>query len=127
MDRFVMNGIAWCVKYVNPGDDVLIDRTGSRTVATTDPVARTVYLSNELSGDFLYRVVIHEMGHCAMFAFGLLDEIHKMTRIEYWIAMEEFICNFIADYGYYIFEIAYKILGVNAMKVIPYYIEKLVS
>lgn len=127
MDRFVMNGVVWLVKYVNPDDNVLIDRTGNRTVATTDPITKTVYLSNDLSGDFLDRVFIHEMGHCAMFSFGLLDDIHKMTRKEYWIDMEEFICNFIADYGYYIYDAANKVIGYNAIKVIPYYIEKLVA
>lgn len=122
-----MNGILWKVKTVNPMSSDLIDRTGARTVATTDPATKTVYLADNLSGDFLDRVFIHEMGHCAMFSFGLLDDIHSMTYPEHWIDMEEFICNFIADYGYYIYDAANKILGYNAIRAIPYYIERLVA
>lgn len=88
-------------------------------MATTDPKTHTVYLSDELYGDFLMTVLIHELGHCAMISFGLLDEIRQMVYPEYWIEMEEFICNFLADFGFKVFKIAFDKMGYDAWKLIP--------
>lgn len=114
-----MNGDLWEVKFVDQNSPELVDRTGNRRVATTDPRRLCVYLSAELQGDFLLTVLIHELGHCAMVSYDLLDEVHRMVRPEYWIEAEEWICNFIADYGLRIFKAAYSILGRKAWIVIP--------
>lgn len=103
MNWFTMNGYFWRVYFVPPNSPMLVDRTGSLTLATTDPSSRTVYLSDELSGDMLRRVFIHELGHCAMFSFDLTRELHKMVTPKYWLEAEEWICNFVADYGPLIF------------------------
>lgn len=105
-----MNGYLWRVCYVDPNDPMLVDRTGTLTVATTDPATMCVYISNVLHGDFLWRVVIHELGHCAIFSFGLADDIHKMTYPKYWVEAEEWVCNFIANYGLSIFEAGHCVL-----------------
>lgn len=105
-----MNGYLWTVVLVPPNSIELVDRTGELRVATTDPVSRTVFLSNDLQGDFLKRVLLHELGHVAMISFGLLTQIHRMTKPRDWIEMEEWICNFIADYGSGIFETANRVL-----------------
>lgn len=127
MRPFVMNGYLWKVESVDRMDPMLVDRTGKRTVATTDPESLTVYLSDELSGDFLVKVVLHELGHCAMHSFGLIDDIHSMVYPEHWIDAEEWICNFIADYGFRIFSAAYDVVGYDALNYIPKEIEKLAS
>lgn len=119
MKPFVMNGYLWKVEYVDRMDPMLIDRTGRRTVATTDPTSLTVYLSKELSGDFLVKVLLHELGHCAMHSFGLVDDIHRMVYPENWIEAEEWVCNFFADYGFKIFSIAYNVVGMDALNYIP--------
>lgn len=126
-DWFKMNGETWITKFVSANDRMLVDREGYLTVATTDPKTHIVYLSDELDGDFLMTVFIHELGHCAMISFGLLDEIHRMVYPEYWIEMEEFICNFLADFGYRIFKIAFDILGYDAWKLIPSAFEKYIA
>lgn len=123
-DQFVMNNYIWNVIFVDRSSPMLIDRTNTRTVATTDPQTFTVYLSNELQGDFLMRVFIHELGHCAMISFGYLDYVRKMVKPEYRIEMEEFICNILADYGLMIFSTAFKTLGYNAWKKIPEEMER---
>lgn len=105
MRSFLMNGYIWHVLFVHPESDLLIDRTGNARVATTDPTTLCIYISHDLYGDFLDRVLIHELGHCALFSFDLLADIHRMVYKEYWIEAEEFICNFIADYGRLIFSI----------------------
>lgn len=127
MDSFYMNGYLWHIEFVNPNDDQLVDRTGVRTVATTDPITMSVYLSNRLRGEFLTRVLLHELSHCVMISFNLLDDIHRMVKPYYWIEAEEWVCNFIADYGMKIFSIAYSILGEDAWIFVPYELEKLVA
>lgn len=104
----------------------LIDRTGSKVVATTDPRTRTIYLLDTLDGSFLNTVLIHELGHAVMFSYGLLNDIHRVVRREDWIDAEEWICNFIADYGLRIFSIVSSVLGENALVYIPYELERLV-
>lgn len=126
-DSFIMNGYLWTIEFVNHNDSRLIDRTGKITVATTDPKDLKIYLSNELKGDFLITVFIHELSHCALWSFDLLYLIHKMTKPEYWIDMEEFICNFLADYGLTVFKIGYKKLGYNAWKNIPDEFKKIIA
>lgn len=127
MNSFTLNGYLWRVKFVDPFSEKLRDRTGHITVATTDPNTNCVYLSNGLHGDFLNRVFIHELGHCTMVSFGLLDDIHRMVRPEFWIEAEEWICNFIADYGRRIFEIAYEMLGEDAWLVVPQELERFIA
>lgn len=124
IDSFYMNGYFWRVKVVDRNSEELIDRTGERTVATTDPDEHCVYLSDQLRGTFLARVFIHELGHCAMVSFDLIDYIHTVVHPDYWIDVEEFICNFIADYGVSIFKIARDMVGEKAMSLIPTEIEK---
>lgn len=114
-----MNGFSWTVETVYPFHQMLVDRTNNLTVGTTDPKNGKVYLSNRLNGNFKIRVLIHELGHCALFSYGLLDEIHRMVYPEHWIDVEEWVCNFVADYGFKIFSIGYRILGEEAIWLLP--------
>lgn len=127
MDSFYMNGYLWYVKFVHPYSNYLVDRTRNLRVATTDPTNYTVYLSRMLSGDYLNRVLIHELGHCAMISFDLLNDIHRMVKPEYWEEAEEWICNFIADYGLKIFSAAYSVLGERAWLYVPQELERLIA
>lgn len=124
MNQFYMNGYLWNVYFVDPYDYMLMDRTDILRVATTDPATNCVYLSNQLYGTFLNRVLIHELGHCTMFSFNMLPYIHHMVKPKYWVDMEEWICNFIADYGMMIYEVCYDILGEQAIYIIPEKIEQ---
>lgn len=127
LDGFTMNGIYWAVRFVSPTSDALIDRTGKLRLATTDSSNYTVYLSRKLKSSMLTKVFLHELGHCTMISYGLLDEIHSKVNPQYWVYMEEWICNFIADYGLGIFKTAYRILGDKAWERIPSEIEKLIA
>lgn len=118
-DRFVMNGYLWKIRFVNEDDQVLMERTGRKTIATTDPIELTINLSDRLTGDELMTVFLHELGHAAMVSYHLIPKIHEMTKREYWIDMEEFICNFLADFGFKIFTTAFDKLGYDAWKLIP--------
>lgn len=117
MRSFLMGDYIWHVQFVRPDSELLVDRTGNVRVATTDPVTLCVYISDALNGDFLDRVLIHELGHCALFSFNIVDDIHRMVRKECWIEAEEWVCNLIADYGRLIFSIAGEI------RILPHEIE----
>lgn len=122
-----MNGLFWQIVYVDEENPMLYDRTGELTVATTDPVSCKIYMLKTINGDFKRRVLCHELGHVTMISYNLLDEIHRMVKPKYWVEMEEWICNFIADYSLRIFEIAYEALGEDAWNTVPFAIEKLFS
>ena len=122
-----MNGYLWHVVDVPADSDYLIDRTGNRTVATTDGKTLTVYVSDIIVGEFRKRVIAHEMGHAVCYSYDLIGEIHRCCLPSKRIEMEEFICNFVADYGELIFEITYRILGDDALHVLPRYLEKLIA
>ena len=127
MNSFLMNGILWQIKFINPDNIMLMDRTGTYSLATTDPDTLTIYISNILYGKKLQKVLIHELAHCAMFSFNLIPEIHKMVKPEYYIEAEEWVCNFISDYGLKVFNIMYSILKENTIYYIPYEIEKFIA
>ena len=127
IDSFYMNGDFWTVRFVNPTNRILVDSTGTLTVGVTNPVDRTVYLSNALRGNFLTRVTLHELAHAMMISYGYLEQIHLYCKKRYWIDMEEFIANLIADRAYEIFERAYDIVGDEAIRFVPYGMERLVA
>lgn len=122
-----MNGQPWRIQFVDPRSPYLIDRTGDLKLATTDPKTHAVYISSNLYGDMLNRVLTHELGHCAIFSFGLLDDIHRVVKPENWIEAEEWVCNFIADYGLQIFSIVHSVLGKEAWLFVPYKVEPLIA
>ena len=127
IDEFYMNGLHWNVRWTKSTDPILVDRTGSLTVAVTDPDSMTIYLSNKLRGEFLTRVVLHELSHAMMYSYHYLDEIHRYCKKRYWIEMEELIANLIADRAYEIFQRAYDIVGDDAIRFVPYGLERSVA
>ncbi len=110
-----------------PFSSLLIDRTGAKTLATTDPATSTVYLSSELEGDTLKRVFLHELGHVVMLSYDLLDFLDGKTYPEERIAVEEWACNLIADFGDLIFKTAEKVLGDEAIHVVPIEIDRAIG
>ena len=127
IDEFYMNGLRWRVRFTYPTDPVLVDRTGTLTIGVTDIATMTIYLSNELRGEFLTRVVLHELSHAMMYSYHYLDEIHRYCKKRYWIEMEELIANLIADRAHEIFRRAYDIVGDEAIKFVPYGLERSVA
>lgn len=122
--EFYMNGLKWSVRFTSPNNPVLVDRTNVLTVAVTDPSTMTVYIADNLRGEFLTRVTLHELSHVMMYSYGYLDEIHKYCKRRYWVPMEELIANLIADRAHEIFDRAYEIVGDEAIRFVPYYMEE---
>lgn len=124
---FEMNGIEWSVIDVPKDSSLLIDRTGVLTVAVTDPLVHSVYISSEVTGSFRCKVLIHEICHCALVSYGLLSYIHHAVKPEYWIEAEEWLCNLMADYGGLIFANAFNVLGYDALSIVPAYVGEYAS
>src|SRR5699024_12652708 len=97
INGFYMNGDWWSVRWTDPTDPILVDRTNVLTCAVTDPQTMTIYLSNKLSGEFLTRVVLHELSHAMMYSYHYLEEIHRYCKKRYWNEMDKLIANLIAD------------------------------
>lgn len=92
MAPFAINGTVWGVVGVRAGDPRLVDRTGLPRLAVTDPVARTVYVREDLEPPLLDRVMLHEVAHAVTVSWGLLPRLYSdalsgdMTGIEEWSA-----------------------------------------
>ena len=121
MDNFILNGIEWRVETVAPDSPYLIDRTHQYKLATTDPNTLTIYLSHSIPESMADRVLIHEIGHCIIFSYNMLDYLHEVTKPEYWIDIEEWVCNFLADYGFMAYSIS------QSIHMVPVELERLVA
>lgn len=121
IDHFFLNGYLWYIRVVQPNSKYLIDRTNHRTLATTDPMSQTIYISNHIlcQQQTLFKVLVHELGHCVMLSFNLIEDIHKMVKPEHWIDAEEWLCNYISDYGEKILHLFYHIVGDEAWIYLP--------
>ena len=86
---FEINHQIWRIKFVPPYDAILRRSDGSMTVGVTDNATRTIYLSNSLYGNFLKKVICHEITHAAMFAYDVELSLDK----------EELLADLIATYG----------------------------
>ena len=62
-----------------------------------------------------------------MISFNLLEDIHRMVKPEYWFEAEEWLCNFLSDYGFKIFSIAYSILSEDAFDYVIYRFERMIA
>lgn len=102
---------------------MLIDRTNALRIAVTDSIKNTVFINKAVLTQplLLMHVLIHELGHCVMVSYGLLNELHKMVKDEYYIQAEEWVCNIIADHAYEILKI------VKDLRLVPKYLDKLYS
>lgn len=124
---FEVRRLLWTIEFVSPSSKYLIDRTYRLRLATTDPMTHTIYIADNMSISMTNRVLVHELAHVIMFSYDLLPKIHSVVPRDRWIDAEEWVCNFIADYGYEIFSIAYNIMGENAWFYLPSKLERLVS
>lgn len=127
LKQFYMNGYLWRVRFVSPHDNVLIDRTGKRTLAVSDYSTMIISIASNLHGELLNRVFIHELGHCVMFSYGLLPELHRMVKKRYWVDAEEFVCNILADYSHFVIGTARDILGNKFTYVAPVGAERMIA
>lgn len=64
------------------------------SVGACDDASKTIYLNGNLRGDFLKKVLCHELTHAAMFSYN----------VELSLEQEELLAELIATYGEEIIE-----------------------
>lgn len=66
-----INNIEWDIQYV-PLDSYYLSRTdGSHSVGVCDNNEKIIYICDTLQGDFLKKVMCHEITHAAMFSYNV--------------------------------------------------------
>lgn len=99
---FFINGVGWNIVFVNENDEVLMRSDGSFSVGVTDRTTKTIYISDRICGDFLLKVLTHELCHAYCMSFGIFMPVE----------VEEVVADFIATYGRDILKTADEIFAV---------------
>lgn len=86
---FSINGERWSVRFEPPDSALLMRSDGSLSIAVTDDALHTIFVSDAISGQFLRKVMTHEICHAFSFSYGLHIPIE----------IEEQIADFLASYG----------------------------
>lgn len=68
---FTVNGHKWGLLFVSPDSDLLRRSDGSLTVGMTDLNTHTVYIVNNVYGDFLRKIFRHELCHVYALEYGI--------------------------------------------------------
>lgn len=83
---FTINGRDWDIVFVPPKSEHLRRSDGSFTVGVTDGNYDTVFISDEVNGSFLRKIVCHELCHCFCMSFNIYMSIDEEERLADWIA-----------------------------------------
>jgi hypothetical protein len=92
---FTINKEHWNVKMCSEHHTMLRRSDGSLSVGACDDASKTIYLNGNLRGDFLKKVLCHEITHAAMFSYN----------VELSVEQEEILAEIIATYGEEIIDI----------------------
>lgn len=96
---FLINNIAWKIAFVNSNYPLLRRKTGQYSVGACDNLTRTIYLNENLKGNFLKKVLCHQITHAAMFSYNV-----NLT-----LQQQELVADLISTYGDEIIYITNKI------------------
>lgn len=96
---FTINNENWFIKFIHPTDRMFRVEDGSYTVGACDDTTKTIYLADNLKGDFLRKVLCHEIVHAAMFSYN----------VDLSYEQEELLANIIATYGEEIIKITNEV------------------
>lgn len=92
---FTINGETWYIELCHPMHPKLKRRDGSLSIGACDDKDKTIYLNHNLQGNFLRKVLCHEITHAAMFSYD----------VDLTLEQEELLADLIATYGKEIIEI----------------------
>lgn len=96
---FNINGVEWRIVKTSPQHPKLFRSDGSLSIGACDNSNQTIYLSENLSGNLLKKVLCHEITHAAMFSYDVNLSIEQ----------EELLADLIATYGEEIIEVTNRI------------------
>ena len=98
---FYINNICWDIAIVPYNSLELRKPDGTFAYGMCDSTTTTIYISDELYGEFFKKVLCHEITHAAMFSYGI-----DLTYEE-----EELIADLISTYGAEIINITNRMFG----------------
>lgn len=84
---FWINGQKWKIEFVESKSNCLKNSLGYYTVGVTDNNTKCVYLSNQLRGTFLRRVIAHELCHCFCFSYDIHMSLDEEERLADWVSL----------------------------------------
>ena len=97
---FIVNGIEWNLRLVEPYSDNLKRSDNTLALGVTDNNTKTICINNRVSDAMFEKILCHELCHVASFSYNLHIDIQT----------EEIIANFLSTYGREIFDIADDLL-----------------
>lgn len=86
---FTINGETWYIYFVPYYHDALLTTSGDYSIGCCDDNRKTIYINEELYGNFLRKVLCHEIVHSAMFSYN----------VDLSIEQEELLADLVATYG----------------------------
>ena len=86
---FTINGEYWQIVMCSANHPMLIRNDGSLSVGACDDTSKTIYLNENLHGNFLKKVLCHELTHAAMFSYNVYLSLEQ----------EELLAELICTYG----------------------------
>ena len=92
---FLINGEQWRILFVGSNDISLLKPNGAFAIGACDDYTKTIYLNENLRGDYLKKVLCHEITHAAMFSYN----------VSLSLAQEELIAELMSTFGDEIVEI----------------------
>lgn len=86
---FKINDNVWKLCFVRPNSEQLMRSDHTYTLGVTDNNVKCVFIADNLSDERTEHVLCHEITHCICFEYGISIPLDT----------EEWLCNFMVDYG----------------------------
>lgn len=95
-----INKHIWNIKFVYPYHPILFTSDDEYTIGACDNKTKTIYLSSEIQGQLLKKVLCHEIVHAVMFSY----------QVPLTYRQEEVVASVIDTYGEGIVNLTNRIL-----------------
>ena len=86
---FSINGEQWRLLFVPQNHVALLKPNGKFAIGACDDYTKTIYLDKSLTGDYLKKVMCHEITHAAMFSYNISLSLQQ----------EELIADLMSTFG----------------------------
>lgn len=96
---------------MHPDDPGLVDRTGTRTIATTDPAHAVIRLSSDIPFELIDRVMLHEMAHVISHEYGIDLALGNLVDDVNLIPIEEMAAQTAAEHSMELVAASSRALG----------------
>lgn len=86
---FIVNNTIWRIRFVNPNSKYLIKSNGNKVLGMCDNNIKTIFIADNQTDRKTEHIICHEITHSICFEYDI--------SLDY--ELEEWLCNFMADYG----------------------------